>query len=136
MSHEIIIIDDDLLILMIHELVVKKTINDVPIETFSSGDVALNYLCENKSSEKYFLVLLDINMPEMNGWQFLDNLESRELNALIAVIILTSSVYQEDRNRSKSYRLVKKFVEKPLKKGIMEEIWRDYISHHPISTEN
>lgn len=78
---------------------------------FTNPEKALIYL-ENKQNS---LIFLDLNMPEMNGFEFLDFLESK--NHKHRIIILTSSTSAVDRNRAKEYAAVIDYVEKPLNKN-------------------
>lgn len=83
---------------------------------FTNPEEALVYL-ENKQDA---LIFLDLNMPEMNGWEFLDHLKSKSLKHRI--IILTSSTSTIDQNRAKEYDSVVKYVEKPLNKEKFKEL--------------
>lgn len=70
------------------------------------------------------LLLLDINMPVMTGWEFLENI--RDLPAvkdkLIKVVMLTSSIYQKDRDKMEDYPEVQAFITKPLTKDDLDAI--------------
>jgi CheY-like chemotaxis protein len=59
-------------------------------------------------------VLLDINMPENNGWEFLDEVSKSQFLSPIEVIMLTSSVDKSDSVKAKSYPIVVDFLTKPL----------------------
>lgn len=60
------------------------------------------------------LIFLDLNMPEMDGWEFLEKFTRENLNH--KVIVLTSSTSNFDRERAKKYPSVIRFIEKPLTK--------------------
>ncbi|PRY84782.1 PAS domain S-box protein [Mongoliibacter ruber] len=111
----LILVDDDKLIHLMNKHVISKSnFHSSPI-SFLNGNEALKYIRENQNSEKPFLVFLDINMPEMNGWQFLEALEKEKFNSLVSVIMLSSSVNIEDKIKSKDYNPVLGFLSKPLK---------------------
>ena len=68
----------------------------------------------NKDEAKVFLIVLDINMPVMNGWEFLDKLNTIAIKPLVKVIIVTSSIDSSDKDKAKEYDQVFEFMEKPL----------------------
>tara|TARA_R110002124_G_scaffold120895_6_gene278973 strand:- start:31561 stop:31965 length:405 start_codon:yes stop_codon:yes gene_type:complete len=74
------------------------------------------------------LILLDLNMPIMDGWQFLDNFTRINIEKKIIIYIVSSSIDPVDLERSKKYSVVSNFVVKPISvhkvKEIMEEITR------------
>lgn len=76
---------------------------------------ALNYLEANPTNFPD-LILLDINMPIMNGWEFLEVYESRNYHITQPTIIVmhSSSVYQDDKDKAKTYAKVVEFVDKPI----------------------
>jgi CheY-like chemotaxis protein len=89
---------------------------------FSSGQEALNYLRKNNDPEKHFLILLDLNMPVLNGWEFLQLTEEDSMAANIYVVIVTSSINREDYIRSKDFKQVIGFFRKPLDTSCMEHL--------------
>lgn len=66
------------------------------------------------------LIFLDLNMPEMDGWEFLENFTRENLNHKI--IILTSSTSTFEREKAKDYPAVIKYIEKPLTKSKFSKI--------------
>ena len=92
-----------------------------------NGKEALDYLITNKETD-VDLILLDINMPVMNGWQFLSNIERvwREIDKSIPIFILSSSVNTYDKQKSAEYKSVKGFINKPLKDNDLKEMI-DYV---------
>jgi len=72
------------------------------------------------------IILLDISMPIMNGWQFLDEYNRRKIDPVgkSAIFILSSSVYSDDMNRARLYSQVKSFICKPLNVEKIRELFR------------
>ena len=109
--NRIILIDDDGNTNIYNEFILKKTKAINTIQKFKNPIEALNYVCTNNSDID--LILLDLNMPEMNGWEFL-NIYEKTNNKKAPVVILTSSINKDDVIKSKNYRSVKQFENKPL----------------------
>ncbi len=78
---------------------------------FTNPEEALAYLEDKQNT----LIFLDLNMPEMNGFEFLDSLKAKGHQHRI--IILTSSTSAIDRKKAKEYSSVIEYVEKPLNKS-------------------
>lgn len=113
---KVMIVEDDPMVTFLHKaLVVKRDICAAPID-FMNGVEALDFILEDsdKDQEALYLILLDINMPLMNGWEFLEALEECEVASRTEVIIVTSSPDQEDLERAKKFELVTDYIEKPL----------------------
>ena len=112
MQSEILIIDDDKVICLLHSHVVRLShFKDAKI--FTNPKKALEDIRTKKEVNKY-LIFLDINMPELDGWQFLNELNKLEEADRFVVILVTSSVDMADKTRAESYSIVQGYIEKPL----------------------
>lgn len=110
---KVLIIDDDSIVLFIQEKMLKKYgITDDPI-SFQDARKALDFLKIQKV-EDIFLILLDINMPGMNGWEFLDTIQGMEISEKVFVYMVTSSIDGYDKEKAKNYKNVISFIEKPI----------------------
>jgi CheY-like chemotaxis protein len=94
-----------------------------------NGKFAIDQLYEIQKKDPAKLpdyILLDINMPIMNGWEFLD--EYKRLNidpqGKTKIYIISSSVFSNDINKARSYPLVKDFISKPLNVDKIVELFR------------
>jgi CheY-like chemotaxis protein len=118
---QVLIVDDDptclyLVIMLLEEMDIKEG-----IVTFASAERCLNFIkkhCMNEHAAKKDcpdLILLDINMPGMDGFEFMDNLQILKRYSLIhtAVVILTSSDSPKDRERMQAYG-VRGYLIKPI----------------------
>jgi CheY-like chemotaxis protein len=108
-----ILIDDDKIMLFLIEYEIKKHFDDSSIKSYSKSDVAFNFIHDNFSELKNTVLLLDLNMPVMDGFQILENLIS--ISHTLKVIIVTSSISDEDREKALSYSFVHGYINKPLK---------------------
>ncbi|MBZ9728659.1 response regulator [Salegentibacter sp. JZCK2] len=112
---KILIIEDDAVVAIMQKMWIAKTFN-YKAELFSNGLEAVNFLDKeliDKPDETY-LILLDLNMPVMNGWEFLEALEQRDYSAKVSVIVVTSSKFREDYEKAKESPLVIDFLNKPI----------------------
>ena len=93
-----------------------------------NGKFAIDQLVEIQKKDPANLpdyILLDINMPIMNGWEFLDEYTRLNLDPLgkSKIFIISSSVFSNDINRARSYPLVKSFISKPLSVEKIKELF-------------
>ena len=107
----------------VHLLKNNYGINDIVL--MDNGTSALLYLANYPHSAlaKPLLVLLDMDMPEMNGLEFLkayDLLDS-PLKSFCTIVVLTASEVEKDLERLKNNKHVMKVVQKPLQKNSIEE---------------
>ena len=108
-----LIIDDNAVIHFLHgEIVADGGISTNPLP-FLHGKDAMQYLLNNHETGDAYFVLLDLNMPVMNGWQFLDELQNHSLKERTYIVIVSSSVDIFDKERAKAYSQVIGFFEKP-----------------------
>ena len=121
-----LLIDDDDIFNFLSQRVLKSCGITDTITTFSNAKEALVYLAESKKNSTD-IILLDIRMPEMDGFEFLEKFTM--LNFLnIDIFMLTSSLDKRDRERALTYSSVKGFYSKPLNKEIALEIYNSKLN--------
>ncbi|SFT35891.1 Response regulator receiver domain-containing protein [Algoriphagus locisalis] len=108
------IIDDDQVVLLLHKIQVKKQQLFENIQAFFDAREALENITSLDDKEQRILIFLDINMPKMNGWEFLTMLQQQNILADIKVVVVTSSLSKSDREKSAEFNLVIDFWEKPM----------------------
>lgn len=109
----VLLVDDDPINNLINSRLLGKSGYSNDVLEFLEGEKALKHLELLSKSEKA-LIFLDINMPVLNGWEFLDRYEASFPDRNDRIIILSSSIDYQDKNRSKTYKKVCGFLEKPL----------------------
>ncbi|MEK7432254.1 MAG: response regulator [Cyanobacteriota bacterium] len=123
----IMLIDDDENDNFFHERAIKKANLDISVIEKTTAMSALEYL---KSNNKTIpdLIFLDINMPCMNGWEFLDQyiLLDKELKSQIVIVMLTTSCNPDDIEKAKSNNLISEYITKPLTHDMVESIKEKY----------
>lgn len=112
----LLVIDDDDINIFIIKKIVEKTGFDIDMVSKSNGQQAIDYLNEEIAAQTQLphLILIDINMPVMNGWEFVEAYQQLGIAQPVDLYILSSSVYENDIEKTKSYSSVKGFISKPL----------------------
>jgi CheY-like chemotaxis protein len=120
------IIDDDDLFIMITRNNIRKSGIPFIIEDFKNGIDSLSVLKERVLSRENLpdIILLDLNMPMLDGWEFLDELQlmPEEARRNIKVYICTSSIDPKDMKRSEAISDVRAFLEKPVNTEVILKI--------------
>lgn len=126
----ILLIDDDRATNFLNEFVIKKADCTEHIQVAGGGGQALEFLKSGVAgnSPRPDLILLDINMPLMNGWQFLEEFRKLEMvkKDEIVIVMLTTSINPEDQAVSETIVEVAGFRHKPLTRVIIDELLQAY----------
>ncbi|MEI6088057.1 MAG: response regulator [Bacteroidota bacterium] len=117
---KVLLVDDDALTNMLNKKIIQVAIKDMPIEIFTTAEDALKFLQAHEKEGEDFLVILDINFPEMSGWEFLNKYSTYPKKS--KVVMLSSSIDNEDRDRARSYDFVIDYITKPLSIEFVEGI--------------
>ncbi|SKB75613.1 CheY chemotaxis protein or a CheY-like REC (receiver) domain [Salegentibacter holothuriorum] len=104
-THEVLLAEDNSLILKLELRSLKKLVN-CPIKGFWQGGELIDYLKQTANAGHLQLIFLDLNMPRVNGWDVLDFLEDFKYKNSIYVVVLSSSMYQPDKERAFKYSRV------------------------------
>jgi CheY-like chemotaxis protein len=95
-NKSILLVEDD----QIDAMTVKRAFKDLnicnPLNVVGNGLEAINYL-ENEENQKPCILLLDLNMPKMNGIEFLRTAREKGILSKIPVVVLTTSAEDQDR---------------------------------------
>lgn len=114
MDLEVLNVDDDKMVLFIHEKMMVHAEFSASPKSFEDGYATLNYISENKAENKRFVIFLDVNMPKLDGWEFMDELDRLGLTSYCYIFVVTSSIDQTDKEKADTYKAAVGFVEKPL----------------------
>ena len=126
------LVDDDEPTNFIHEHVIKEADCAKHIRIFDYAETAMDYLAHSLNAtgedtyyQKPDLILLDINMPRTNAWEFIEEYRKHPLNSTRGIIImmLTTSLNPEDKERAGAIHEIAGYYSKPLTTKMLEDIF-------------
>lgn len=127
MLNKILCIDDDPITLMLCKKVISRNKFSKETDTANNGEEALKYysdITNSDGSEKLLpeLIFLDLNMPVMGGWEFLDIFCGTEFNQFnkTPIVVLSSTIDPEDLEKTKKYPMVIDFLPKPISASMLD----------------
>lgn len=117
--NKVLLVDDDAATNFLAELAFKNLdiANEVIVanDGFAAGELMKQNNCPD-------VIFLDIRMPRMDGFDFLENLTEMNVCKQVKVVMLTSSIRNEDKARAFSYKAVVDYIEKPLTEQLIQKI--------------
>ena len=136
MLDKILCIDDDPITLMLCRKVIERVEFAKEIDTVNNGEEAIKYFdalneekINNPSVVYPKLVLLDLNMPVMDGWDFLESFNKKDYQNIFNLtrfIVVSSSIDPYDINKAKTYPVIG-FLSKPVTKEMLENLKTQFI---------
>lgn len=129
--NNILLIDDD----TVNNFIVINTLNKLDItenvDSVLNGSDGIEYLkkkIETDINQIPAIIFLDINMPIMDGWEFLEEFEkfSEDIKKQSKIYMVSSSVYEDDIAKSKLYSSVIDFISKPLMREKIVDIYNNH----------
>lgn len=123
MSKErICIIDDDPIYQLVTKKIIEKSLYFPIVDSFTNGLEAISHF--KNSSTLPEVILLDIEMPIMDGWDFLNEITAirEQFNAETNIYIVSSSIAKEDKEKALTYDCIKGFISKPVTLTKIEKI--------------
>ncbi|MDW3193152.1 MAG: response regulator [Cytophagales bacterium] len=124
---KILLIDDDPTINYLNKLVIDMSPVEAKVCERTEANVALEELSSGQIEPE--LILLDINMPEMDGWDFAQSYESLPKNFQKSkIVILTSSINPRDKEKAETNQVINGFFSKPLTIDSIQEITKTVLN--------
>jgi CheY-like chemotaxis protein len=127
----ILLVDDDADDNLFHEIIIKEMNITNHIDIVLNGLEAMEYLKkENRVPPE--LIFLDINMPKMNGWEFLEQYKylDAEKKAKVVIMILTTSANPDDFKKAQEIKEITGYETKPLSKELLTEILNNHFQEY------
>lgn len=120
----VLLVDDDSTSNFLHKRIMQRLELQVFIDVSENGKEALSLIANESALSGNRLVLLDINMPVMDGWEFLDEFEKlpSDIKDHCKIFVLSTSINPDDKLRAESIHSVCGYLTKPLTKEILVDI--------------
>lgn len=126
-----IIDDDEVYIKLVRKIIDLKQLSE-NLLIFKNGQEALNYfkpILENLSDKDFpEIILLDLNMPVMDGWNFLNEFTKIKTKTKVktTLYIVSSSINPSDLQKAKTYSMVTDYLVKPIKMTDFEALFQKH----------
>lgn len=122
MLNRVVIIDDEPINCFIVEQLCKKLDFSVNYDSFTDAESALSFL-ENATIDDFpALIFLDLNMPVFSGWELIDILKPKLVLANCKIVILTSSMLDDDKKKADNEAIIHSFLIKPIDKEVVARL--------------
>lgn len=120
------VVEDDPITSSITKLILRKSLACEQVQTYANGQRAFDHLTTALQNGTALpdLIVLDLNMPLMDGWEFLDAFADLHLATNVCVFILTSSIHPDDITKAAHYKEVHGYFSKPLDDHNVERMQR------------
>jgi CheY-like chemotaxis protein len=122
MKYELVLVEDDPIFTFLLEKAIKGVGLQGTILNFSNGLLAVEYFKHNYTLEHNYVIFLDLNMPTMDGYEFMNVFKEMAHTENTMVFILTSSRSQSDIDIFKSNPFVARYITKPISETIIKSL--------------
>lgn len=129
---KVLLIDDDEIVNSINRVIINHARFADDIRTITEASDALSFIREEENPENLpDIIFLDLNMPDMDGWDFVEAFDELNLEKTIKIVMLTSSISQADQKKADSYETICAFLSKPLSPELLQNLEQEKLSFLP-----
>ena len=122
---KVLLIDDDEIVNSINQVIIKHAKFAEEVVALTGVSQAIEFLkAEDANGGVPDVIFLDLNMPDRNGWDFMDEFTQLEIKTP-KVVMLTSSISIKDEKKAKSSEDIAAYVSKPLSPEILDKIYEE-----------
>ena len=129
-NFKICLIEDDQAFLYLAKIIIQSVDSNLDVVSFTDGAKGYEFIEKNKADKDALadIIFLDLNMPCMDGWEFLDAYAKikDQISKSTTIYLLSSSISEKDINRANGIPLVKDFLTKPLEESKLKEILNEH----------
>lgn len=126
---KLFLVDDDKIFVFLTKKIVEDTGIDTDIHVFTDGQETIDYLKSIIDKPEFLpdLICLDLSMPVMDGWEFLNEYMQMlpQIHKKIPIYLVSSSISPHDIERAKSVGVVSDFIIKPIDKEKIKEVLKN-----------
>ena len=123
----ILLVDDDEVYLFLMNKIIKELTTELKVTSLLDGEEAIEYLskCTDKNIDAPEVIFLDINMPFLDGWGFLEEFKKLKpkIQNNVNIYMVSSSNMQHDIEKASEFEELTGYVVKPLKEDKLVEIF-------------
>lgn len=118
------VVDDDDIYQYLAKKELEKVDAQILVHGYSDGRKALDEIEANQSNTDQLpdVIFLDLNMPILNGWSFVESLQNLNIEKRILIYVISSSFDRRDIEKSREYPMIKDYLVKPFKRTQIEQI--------------
>lgn len=122
-----LVVDDDDINGLITKKIIAKSAFEIDLVIKKDGQQALDYLKDLTTNNLPLpnIILSDINMPVMDGWEFIDNCVEHHIIQQTNLYVFSSSIFEQDLARARQQTLLKGFISKPLSFELLAQLIKE-----------
>jgi CheY-like chemotaxis protein len=124
--HSVLLIDDSIPNNYFHKIILEKSGVALGCTAVNNGQEALDYLQSKQDAQERFpeLIFVDINMPVINGWDFVEKFRANHKSVLkeVVMVMLTTSINPDDREKAERLH-VSNYLAKPLTVEVLVDLY-------------
>lgn len=130
----ILLVDDDEIYLYIMQKLIKGVASDLIVSSFTDGEQAVEFIneCTEEGIALPEVIFLDINMPFLDGWGFLNEFKKikPKIQDKINIYLVSSSMRDADRKKAEEFQELTGYVVKPIEEKKLSQIFREVYNQH------